>query len=74
MYYYKRMNNDGTLHTLLRYDKARKDNGNPFVLQITEDEYNALSAEMDAVSQPEEPDPDEISAEEAMNIILGVSE
>ena len=42
-------------------------------IEITEEEYNALLAEIQAANQPEEPDLDEISAEEALDIILGVS-
>ena len=40
-------------------------------IEITEEEYNALLAEIIAANQPEETD--EISAEEALDIILGVS-
>lgn len=40
-------------------------------IEITEEEYNALLAEIQAANQPEETD--EISAEEALDIILGVS-
>lgn len=42
-------------------------------IEISEEEYNTLLAEIIAANQPEEPDPDEISAEEALDIILGVS-
>ena len=42
-------------------------------IEITEEEYNALLAKIKAANQPEKPDPDEISAEEALDIILGVS-
>ena len=40
-------------------------------IEITEEEYNTLLAEIEAANQPEESDPDEISDEEALNIILG---
>lgn len=40
-------------------------------IEITEEEYNTLLAEVIAANQPEETD--EISAEEALDIILGVS-
>ena len=43
-------------------------------IEITQEEYERLSAEIEAANQPEEPDPDEISDTEALNIILGVSE
>lgn len=37
-------------------------------IEITEDEYNALLAEIEAANAP---DPDEISAEEALDILTG---
>ena len=37
-------------------------------IEITEEEYNFLLAEIQAANAP---DPDEISAEEALDIILG---
>lgn len=43
-------------------------------IEITEEEYNTLLAEIQAANQQEEPDSDEISDAEALNIILGVSE
>lgn len=43
-------------------------------IEITEEEYNILLTEIKAANQPDESDTDEISDEEALNIILGVSE
>ena len=43
-------------------------------IEISEDEYNTLLAEIKAKAEEEEAEqvnPDEISAEEALNIILG---
>ena len=73
--YYKQINEAGELVLLLTYGFQPKIT-NPLIVQITEDEYNALSDEIEAENQPEEPatDEDEISAEEALDIILGVSE
>lgn len=71
--YFKQLNEAGELILLLTYDFVPKIT-NPLIVEITQEEYNALFAENEAANQPEEPDPDEITAEEALNIILGVSE
>lgn len=62
------------------YYKKLKSNGELWFIgigtggiKIEEAEYNTLLAEIEAANQPEESDPDEISAEEALDIILGVS-
>lgn len=65
MRYYKKFKSDGSLWCI---------GTGPGGIEITEEEYNTLLAEMVAANQPEEPEPDEISDEEALNIILGVSE
>lgn len=71
--YFKQLNEAGELILLLTYDFVPKIT-NPLIVEITQEEYNALLAEIQATNQPGEPDPDEISAEEALDIILGVSE
>lgn len=62
----------------MRYYKEVKDGilttigtGKVGGIEISEEEYNALLAEIEAANQPEETD--EISAEEALDIILGVT-
>lgn len=60
---------DGKLTALLTYDyEAEFDEGSDTV-PITEEEYNALLAEMMAARPA--PDPDEISDSEALRIITG---
>lgn len=62
----------------MRYFKIYKQDGTllaigtgPGGVEITESEYKYLEAEIEAASQPEEPDSDEISAEEALDILTG---
>lgn len=74
MYYYKRVNENGKLLYLLTYNDSRPNITDSLVVEITQEEYERLSAEIEAANQPEESDPDEISDTEALNIILGVSE
>ena len=69
-YYYKQINESGKVVTLSTYGGMRRAIHNPLVVEITEDEYNAILAEIEA-QQPDEPETDEISAEEALNIITG---
>ena len=68
--YFKQLNEAGEVVLLLTYGFTPKIT-NPLIVEITQEEYNLLSAEIEAANQPEEPDPDEISAEEALDIILG---
>lgn len=72
MKFYKRIDDSGNLCMLLTYNFAPNIT-DPFVIEITKEEYNALQAEIEAANR-EEIDPDEISDEEALNIILGVGE
>ena len=71
MYFYKELNADGTIKSLSRYYIRKPNNSNPLRIEITQEEYEALFVEIIAANQPEETD--EISAEEALDIILGVS-
>lgn len=74
MYYYKRVDEDGNLLYVLTYENARPNITDRLVIEITDEEYKILSAEIEAANQQEGTDSDEISDEEALNIILGVSE
>lgn len=74
MYYYKRVDEDGNLLYVLTYENARPNITDHLVIEITDEEYKILSAEIEAANQQEGTDSDEISDEEALNIILGVSE
>lgn len=68
--YYKKIADDGSLCYLFTYD-FQPIITDSLMVEITEEEYNILLAEIEAENQPEEPDIDEISDTEALNIILG---
>lgn len=71
---YKQMNADGELVLLLKYDFEPKIS-DPLMVEITQEEYEALIEEINAVNDnPDNPDDPEIPDEEALDIILGVSE
>lgn len=74
MYYYKQMDLSGCLIGLVVYYDYKPTIKNALTVEIMQEEYKTLLAEIEAANQPEEPDPDEISDTEALNIILGVSE
>lgn len=69
-YFYKQMGDNLEIESILSYEYYPNIT-NPRIIEITEKEYNALLAEIQAANNP---DPDEISDTEALNIILGVSE
>lgn len=71
-YFYKKLDDSGTVVLLLSYE-FRPHITDSLIVEITEEEYNTLLAKIVAANQ-EEIDTDEISDEEALNIILGVSE
>lgn len=71
--YFKKLNESGEVILLLTYDFTPKIT-NTMIVEITQEEYERLSVEIKAANQLEEPDPDEISDAEALDIILGVSE
>ena len=73
-YYYKKIDDNGVTKTLFTYDYIKPQITNPLIIEITNEEYNSALAEIEAANQPDESDTDEISDEEALNIILGVSE
>lgn len=70
VYRYKKVNTEGNTECLLTYDNVRPNITDPLVVEITKEEYEALLAEL-LTQEPEESETDEISAEEALDIILG---
>lgn len=74
--YFKRLSESGEVALLLAYDNYRPNITDPLVIEITEEEYAILLAEIEAANRSEEPETseDEISAEEALDIILGGAE
>ena len=69
--YFKQLSESGEVVVLLSYNNFRPNITDPLVVEITQEEYEALLAEIEAANQPEESETDEISAEEALDIILG---
>lgn len=72
-YFYKCVSEDGAIRYLLTYDGKRPNITEQQMVEISEDEYNAIVAEIEAAAQ-RDIDPDKISDGEALDIILGVSE
>lgn len=72
--YYKQLSEFGEVVLLLTYGFTPKIT-NPLIVEITQEEYSAISAELQAKAEEEagQTDPDEISDTEALNIILGVT-
>lgn len=68
--YYKKIADDGSLCYLFTYD-FQPTITDSLMVEITEEEYNTLLAEIEAENQPEEIDSDEISDTEALDLILG---
>lgn len=71
VFYFKLLDSDGKIVSLLTYDNYHPNIVNPLMVEIDKDEYETLFDEIVASNTP---DADEISDEEALNIILGVSE
>ena len=71
VFYFKLLDSDGKVVSLLTYDNYHPDIVNPPMVEIDKDEYETL---FDEIVDSNTPDADEISDEEALNIILGVSE
>lgn len=70
MYFYKEVNENGKLVLLLTY--GQKPNiKNPLVIEIAKEEYERLFAEITAEDEPVQDEEQDISAEEALDIILG---
>lgn len=72
--YYKRMKTSGEIVAILVYNNFRLNITDPLTVEITEEEYQSLLAEIEAANQTEEPETDEISDTEALNIITGKTE
>lgn len=73
--YFKKLNESGEVILLLTYDFTPKIT-NTMIVEITQEEYNVLFAELQAKveEETEQASSDEISDAEALDIILGVSE
>ena len=71
MYYYKQLNENGSVFFLVTYENKRPNIKNPLVVEITKEEYETLSAEMQKQEEIPESREDEISDTEALNIIVG---
>ncbi len=71
-YYYKQLNENGEIVLLLVYDFMPTIT-DPLIIEITEEEYNAIIAEIRA-NEPE-PEPSEMKLKaQAYDILTGVSE
>lgn len=69
--YFKRLSESGEIVILLTYNNFRPNITDPLTVEITEEEYQSLLAEIKAANKPEEPETDEISDTEALQIIMG---
>lgn len=70
-YYAKQFGEDGEITSLHSFTAAKFPEGNPRFVEMTEDEYIALREEWASNTPEEEPiDPDEVPAEEALDIIM----
>lgn len=73
--YFKQLNDSGEVVFLLTYDNFCPNIANTLIVEITQEEYNVLLAKLQAkAEETEQVNSDEISDEEALDIILGVSE
>lgn len=74
MFYFKQLNDDNTLHSLLKYNSHCSVETNDSLIEITEEEYNTLLAEIEEkirLEAEQEAESDNISDSEALSIILG---
>lgn len=69
MYYYKKLNEDGTVDYLITYNIKPNLTDTSFV-EITAEEYTALLEEISV--EPEPSEDDEISGTEFLNMVEGV--
>ena len=70
-YYAKQFNEGGEITSIHSFEADKFPEGNPYFVEITEDEYIAIHDEWEANAAEEEPiDPDEVPAEEALDIIM----
>lgn len=66
-YYYKEINENGETIGVVSYSPEKPNITDPMIVEIDQAEFEAYLAE---IAEPDEPRGD-ISAEEALNIILG---
>lgn len=66
-YYYKYINENGETIGVISYSPNKPNITDPFIVEIEQEEFETYLAE---INKPDEPT-GEISAEEALNIILG---
>ena len=66
-YYYKRINENGETIGVVSYSPNKPNITDPMIIEIDREEFEAYLAE---IAEPDVPS-DDISAEEALNIILG---
>ena len=69
MYYFKKLNEDGTVDYLISYS-LKPNLTDPSFVEITENEYNKIKEELS--DEPEPTDEDEISGAEFLKMIEGV--
>lgn len=69
IFYFKTLDEGGNVKNLITYNNIRPNITNPLIAEITKEEYDALLAELFPQAS-EEPEMDEINAEEALDIIL----
>lgn len=69
--FFKLLNTDREVVSVLSYENYISNVTYPPMIEITEEEYNILLAEIESANQPEESETDEISDSEALAIILG---
>lgn len=71
--YYKQLTESGDLYMLLTYDGFKPDITDPLIVEITQEEYDRLSAELEEQAEPEQLTEQEEKAM-AYDILMGVSE
>lgn len=73
IYYYKQLSSDGAVEMLLTYERTKPNITNPLVMEITQEEYEVLLAELQSQSG-EEPEAYETPIDEALAILTGEME
>lgn len=69
MYYYKRLDENKKIWHLLTCN-IHPNSADPFLIEITKEEYESIRAEIETENQSDELDPDDITDSEALNAIL----
>lgn len=70
--YYKHLNENGEIIALLSYD-FEPNITDPLIVEITEEEYEAISAEWESITPDYKPSETQLKAQ-AYDIITGVAE